>query len=74
MIANENVNSIVLACLLLIHEREIQHQQAVTVVAAKVTRSEYLRSKYLSSVEEWLPSKSQYVSYGEVCSEEIHYN
>ena len=69
MIINESINSVILASLLLIREHEIQHQQAITIVAAKVVRSKFLKVKYLQAVEEWLPRKDQYLSYEEIGSE-----
>ncbi|MEQ9437766.1 MAG: hypothetical protein RIG62_01915 [Cyclobacteriaceae bacterium] len=65
MLATDKLNSLVLSCLFLIHERELQQQQEVTVVAAKVTRSKFLKKRYFASVQDWLP-EAKYLSYAEL--------
>ena len=66
MIATDKLNSLVLTCLFLIYEREVQQQQEVTIIATKVVRSKYLRNKYYSSICDWLPKANRYLSYGEL--------
>lgn len=66
MIVTDKLNSLVIACLFLIQEREIEQQQEVTVVAAKVTHSLFLTRRYYDSVRDWLPNLEQYLTYEEI--------
>ena len=66
MIANDKLNSLVLTCLFLINEREVQQQQEVTVIVAKVSRSKFLKNRYYASLRDWLPEEGNYLSYGEL--------
>ncbi|WKN41433.1 hypothetical protein [Tunicatimonas pelagia] len=65
MVTIDKLNTVTLACMLLIEDRELAQHQEVTIVATKVLRNEHLRKKYFASVKEWIPT-SGYISFQEI--------
>ncbi|MEO0331701.1 MAG: hypothetical protein AAF223_08450, partial [Bacteroidota bacterium] len=72
-IFTDKLNSLALACSLLITEREIIRQQEVSVVAVKVYRNQLLRKEYYTSVEGWIPSMD-FISYEDVSPDTLSDN
>ncbi len=61
----DKLNSLALACTLLISEREIVRQQEVSVIAVKVCRNQLLREEYWASVKDWMPTMD-FITYEEI--------
>lgn len=68
MVTIDKLNSLSLSCLYLIHEREIEREQEVMVVAIKVCQNSELKAKYYASVKNWIPNQ-QYLKYADVVAD-----
>lgn len=73
MITIDKLNSLTLACMCLIQEREMEREQEVMVVAIKVHRSPALREKFYPSVKNWIPNQ-RYLTYREISTEDYSDN
>ncbi|MEM6844894.1 MAG: hypothetical protein AAF944_20605 [Bacteroidota bacterium] len=69
----DKLNSLALACSLLIAEREVVRQQELSIIAAKVYRNQLLREEYYNSVKDWMPIMT-FIPYGTVNAEPLSNN